>query len=59
MEVVVALGMYKPSQITNFFLLRSIAENSPFTNLKLQKLIYVAHGFHCAYKRQAPSFGTY
>ncbi len=40
--------VYEASDIAKYFLSRSIADNIPVTNLKLQKLIYMAHGFYLA-----------
>lgn len=42
--------MYASNDIARYFIARSITDNTPVTNLKLQKLIYIAHGFHLGLK---------
>ena len=42
--------MYSANEIANYFLSKSVKENKPITNLKLQKLVYMAHGFYEALK---------
>lgn len=38
--------MYNPLIIANFFILAGIREGNPVSPMKLQKLIYFAHGFY-------------
>lgn len=40
--------MYSSSDIAKFFLHKSVGENIAITNLKLQKMLYIAHGLHLA-----------
>jgi len=40
--------MYSASDIAFYFLSKSIKDNSPVSNLKLQKLVYLACGFYGA-----------
>lgn len=44
--------MYSSTDIANYFLSNSIRDNTPVSNLKLQKLVYLAHGFFGALKEQ-------
>ena len=38
--------------IANFFIRKSLKEKKPITQIKLQKLIYFAHGFYLALKEE-------
>jgi uncharacterized phage-associated protein len=38
--------MYKAREIAQFFVLRGINEDNPLTAMKLQKLVYFAHGLY-------------
>jgi uncharacterized phage-associated protein len=38
--------------IANFFIRKSLKEQKPITQIKLQKLIYFAHGFYLALKEE-------
>jgi len=40
--------MYSAFDIANYFLTKSAKDNSPVTNLKLQKLVYMANGLYQA-----------
>ncbi|MEB3245527.1 MAG: type II toxin-antitoxin system antitoxin SocA domain-containing protein [Vampirovibrionales bacterium] len=39
---------HKASAVANFFLLKARQEAMPITQLKLMKLVYIAHGWHLA-----------
>lgn len=41
---------YSPVTIANYFIQKSIDEKDPISPMKLQKLIYFAHGWHLALK---------
>jgi uncharacterized phage-associated protein len=43
---------YDPRAIANYLLDRASAEKSPLTPMKIQKLVYYAHGWHLAIKDQ-------
>jgi uncharacterized phage-associated protein len=38
--------MYSSEEVANYFLLKSREENEPLSNLKLQKMVYLAHGLY-------------
>lgn len=40
--------MYRAKVIANYFIKKSKLQNSPITHLKLQKLVYIAHGWYLA-----------
>lgn len=42
--------MYPAKVIANFFLVKGAAEDIPISHMKLQKLVYFAHGWHLAIK---------
>ena len=42
--------MYSSIQIANFFIEQSLKEREYLTPMKLQKLVFFAHGWHLAYK---------
>src|ERR1700751_2133393 len=42
------MSSYSSFDIANYFLSRSAAEGIPLTNLKLQKMVYLANGFYLA-----------
>lgn len=44
--------MYNSLSIANYFISIGIQENQPITQMKLQKLIYFAHGFYLAVKEK-------
>jgi len=39
---------YPPLAIANYFIERAVEEGAPVDHLKLQKLVYIAHGWHLA-----------
>ncbi len=42
------MSSYSSFDIANYFLSKSAVEKTPLTNLKLQKMVYLAHGFYLA-----------
>jgi len=40
--------MYPAEKIANYFILKGLLDEKPVTHLKLQKLVYFAHGWHLA-----------
>lgn len=45
---------YSPKAIANAFLQRAFNEKKPVGHLKLQKLVYIAHGYHLAFTDGVP-----
>jgi uncharacterized phage-associated protein len=41
---------YSALNVANFFINKSVADGKPITPLKLQKLVYIAHGWWLAFK---------
>jgi uncharacterized phage-associated protein len=44
--------MCKVTDIAKYFIKKGIDDGDPITQLKLQKIIYIAHGFHLAIKEK-------
>ena len=42
--------------IASWFLVKAKSENKPLTHMKLQKLVYYAYGWYCAYYDNPPLF---
>lgn len=48
----IAMTQSSTLAIANFFIRKSLKEKKPITQIKLQKLIYFAHGFYLALKEE-------
>ncbi|PJK01475.1 hypothetical protein CO615_04140 [Lysobacteraceae bacterium NML75-0749] len=44
-----AMSMYNPAVIANYFLEKGASESRALTPMQVQKLVYLAHGWHLGY----------